>query len=92
MFVRIVYDDGREVLRHCKEVSMVHLFAEDTESEDALMLTCDDSFADTDHVSYVVPKKGADIYFMNDQGKTVDSYQWISDDGGAKAPPSESES
>jgi hypothetical protein len=77
MFVRIIYDDGREVLRHCKEVSMKHLFAEDSESEDALTITCDDSFPDTDHVCYVVPKNGADIYFMNEQGQTVDSYQWI---------------
>ena len=76
MFVRIIYQDGREVLRHCKEASMTHLFAEDSTQKDALMITCDDSFPDSDHVSYLIPKDGADVYFMNENGRTIDSYQW----------------
>lgn len=84
MFLRIIYSNGREILRECEEVTTVH--AGDTEGGDYLQLSIDDGFPGAPSMTYIVPKKGARVYFMNNSGRTIDSFIYEeSDDYGCFA-------
>ncbi len=72
MFLRIIYQNGREILRECEEVTTVHMG--DTEGGDYLQLSIDDGFPGAPTMTYIVPKVGSRVYFMNNSGRTIDSF------------------
>jgi len=73
MFVRIIYPNGSEVLRECAEVQMENLGG--TEGPDMIGVRIDGD------VAYTFEKAGAQMYFMNSNGKTIDQFRWGTPDG-----------
>lgn len=68
MFVRIEYADGKARVMECRDVLITK------DGDDQLIFTL---YPDKLSRNYVVQKKeGNAVYFMNNEGKTIDSYRW----------------
>lgn len=68
MFVRIEYADGAARVMECRDVLITK------DGDDQLIFTL---YPDKLSRNYVVQKKeGNAVYFMNNEGKTIDSYRW----------------
>ena len=69
MLTRIVYGNGTEkVIPHDDAIVI-----KNGEDNDEVFV----SFEDSDkHMHYKLSKKDDELYLMNDQGQTVDSYRW----------------
>ena len=73
MFVKVIYETGRESLYECDEVYIDHLESKDSNDPGSLYLTLTRDLKDK-HVE--VAKDKNEVYLMNNDGKTIDKYAW----------------
>lgn len=76
MFVRIVNNDGGSALYQCQKVFTHNLKNEKEDEPDSVLFTIDNGEVNGPFCIEIPKDSQSEVYLMNDEGKTIDSYRW----------------